>query len=33
MLTSASLAKLTTRIELAVATPMHMMEPVSAGNA
>jgi len=26
-----SLAKLTTRIELAVATPMHMMEPVSAG--
>jgi hypothetical protein len=29
--TSCSRAKLTTRMELAVATPMHMMEPVSAG--
>ena len=28
---SRSRAKLTTRIELAVATPMHMMAPVSAG--
>ncbi len=28
---SCSLAKLTTRIEFAVATPMHMMAPVSAG--
>ena len=28
---SRSRAKLTTRIELAVATPMHMIAPVSAG--
>ena len=28
---NCSFAKLTTRIELAVATPIHMIEPVSAG--
>ncbi len=31
MASSRSLAKLTTRMELAVATPMHMIAPVSAG--
>ena len=31
MAASRSRAKLTTRMELAVATPMHMIAPVSAG--